>query len=86
MRDLGLTAAERAVTRCLLHGWGNRRIAAELHVGHNTIKCQLGRAMEKCGQSTRHEMALFILLSPWALGQVMETKDCLLDTTPCVGC
>ena len=83
MRDLQLTPRERATARCLLHGWSDKRIAAELTINPETVKRYLYLIGEKTGMNTRLGLVTFFLRVPWALGQVMETAD--FNVVPSVG-
>ena len=73
MRDLHLCPRERAVARCLLHGWDDALIAKQLGITCGTVKNQYMKSLlNKTGMGTRLELAVFLLRAPWALAQVME--------------
>jgi DNA-binding NarL/FixJ family response regulator len=54
-----LTPAERAVLRCVAHGWDNRRISDHLHIGEQTVKNRLHRVYRKLGVRGQTEAALY---------------------------
>jgi DNA-binding NarL/FixJ family response regulator len=74
MRNLRLTPRECAVARCLMEGWTNARIAAELSLNLETLKSHMYRLFCKCGQDERVNLVVFLLRNDWALAQVMETS------------
>ena len=83
MRNLQLTPRECATARCLLHGWSDKRIAAELTISTKTVKRYLWLLGEKTGMNDRLGLVVFFLRVPWALGQVMETPD--FEVVPAIG-
>jgi DNA-binding NarL/FixJ family response regulator len=86
VRDLGLRPRERAVARCMLQAWGNQRVARELGLSVETVKGYVYTLLEKTGQDERVALAVWLLRTPWALGQVMETEDIEVVAMVSVGC
>jgi DNA-binding NarL/FixJ family response regulator len=57
----GLTEREAAVLDLIAKGYGNRQIAATLHLAEGTVKNHVSRIMQKLHANTRTELAVRVL-------------------------
>jgi DNA-binding NarL/FixJ family response regulator len=58
-RAFGLTSREVEIIRAVVDGCSNREIAARAAISENTVKSHLTHIVNKCGASTRVELAIF---------------------------
>jgi DNA-binding NarL/FixJ family response regulator len=58
-RAFGLTTREVEIIRAVVGGCSNREIAQRANISENTVKSHLTHIFNKCGASTRVELALF---------------------------
>lgn len=58
-RAFGLTPREVEIIRAVVNGCGNREIARRANISENTVKSHLTHIFNKCGASSRVELALF---------------------------
>lgn len=74
MKNLCLTARERAAARCMLKGWGDAKSSRQLGIAKTTVREYNKKLYDKTGQDGQIGLVTFLLYNPWAMEQVMDIK------------